>query len=47
MIFASSPGWNWSEPTCTHRRAPFTVVPMPGSAGRKSSTIAPSPKRYL
>ena len=47
MIFASSPGWNWNGPICTQRRAPLIVVPIPGSAGSTSSTIAPSPKRYL
>ncbi len=47
MILASSPGWNCSEPTCTHSRAPFTVWPMPGNAGSMSSPIAVSPKRYL
>ena len=31
-IFASSPGWNWNEPTCTQSRAPLTVVPMHGQA---------------
>ena len=29
-IFASSPGWNSSGPTCTQSRAPFTVVADPG-----------------
>ena len=46
-IFANSPGWNRNAPTCTQSRAPLTVVPSAGTRGRKSSTIAPIPKRYL
>ncbi len=46
-IFENSPGWKRKAPTCTQRRAPFTVSPMPGKRGRKSRAIAPIPKRYL
>ena len=46
-IFASSPGWNWKEPTFTQSRAPLIVWPIPGSAGSISSRIAEIPKRYL
>ena len=46
-IFENSPGWKVKLPTCTQSRAPLTVVPMPGTRGRKSSTIAPIPNRYL
>ena len=34
-------------PKWTQSRAPLTVVPSPGTRGRKSSTIAAMPKRYL
>ena len=46
-IFPSSPGWIWKGPACTHRRAPFTVSPIPGRSGMKSSATAPRPNRYL
>ena len=41
------PGWTWTEPTWTQRRAPLTVLPSTGAAGSMSSAIAPRPKRYL
>ncbi len=46
-ILASSPGWNWNEPTFTQSLAPLIVCPIPGSAGSIDSTIALIPKRYL
>jgi len=35
------------EPTCTHRRAPSTVVPMRGTRGRNAMQIAADAKRYF
>ena len=45
--FPSSPGWNCKPPKWIHRRAPFTVWPIPGRSGMNSNPIAARPKRYL
>ena len=37
--FAASPGWKFSGPMPTQRRAPLIVLPIPGNSGSTSATM--------
>ena len=46
QIFASSVGWNETDPTCTDRNASFVWAPIPGRRGSSSSVIPATAIRY-